>query len=624
MQTMNLSRTERRRRFAKTAKLYGIKGEDGLAVHHAYQALFDKDLKKTMELIVPISQSHPKNKHPWIILGGAALEKIEGATAKVFFEQAREIAPKDPVILGGIAKAHVLEAEVEPAVQMMEKAFAAGNVDKGLITLFLELMSRMGRNLKAVEIVSPIVKKLNDAKLCFRVGSLLTDADETNAAVPWYGLAYQLDPKPEPHQIGRLRGLLYSRQFKAVEAAAPELLKTVANKDDVMVLYLMALRLLGQYDKTAKLVDSFEFTAPKAFALARGLMANVYQDLGQWDRVEPAYIEAMHIAGEPGKIAKALGVYKYRENDFIDGFPYYSDRFPAQNRKTIPLQNASPENLAGLDRIYLMGEQGIGDQLALLSLLRVTPIDTKKTEVIYISDARFEPVLQDNGLNISFISQDQFFNEPRNLQANELVYLGDLSQYLGVNPLTAINGAYLKPNEKRLTYLKNKYQTIANGRPVIGVAWNSASLIGHMRSLPLIELLACIKEDALLINLQYSANIEEIRAAQIMRPDLEIFVDNEVDQMTDLNGFAAQIAALDRVVTIDNTTAHFCGALGHTDAHVIIPLGSECMWYWGRVGKVDPWYGNLNLHRQTKLRDWAGPIDSVVRHFVSKKFHDWV
>lgn len=619
MQTMNLSRTERRRRFAKTAKLYGIKGENGLVVHHAYQALFEKDLEKTMGLIVPVSRSDPKNKHPWIILGGTALERVEGATAKVFFEQAREIAPKDPVILGGIAKAHVLEAEVEPAVQMMEQAFAAGNTDKGLVTLFLELMSRLGRNLKAVDIVSPVVKKLNDAELCFRLGSLLTDADETNAAATWFERAYQLDPKAEAHQIGRLRGLLYSRQFKAVEAAAPDLLEAVENRDDVMVLYLMALRLLGKYEKTAELVDRFEFTDPKAFALARGLMANVYQDQEQWGRVEPAYIEAMHIAGEPGKIAKALGVYKYREHDFTDGFPYYSDRFPAQNRKAIPLQNAAPENLAKLERIHLMGEQGIGDQLALLNLLRIAPIDTEKTEVIYVSDARLEPVLKNNGLKISFMPQDQFFNEPRNLQANELVYLGDLTQYLGKNPLSALNGAYLKPNEKRLAHLKNKYQAKAKGRPIIGVAWNSASLIGHMRSLPLLELLETIKKDALVVNLQYNANPEEIRAAQILRPDLEILVDKEIDQMTDLNGFAAQIAALDHVITIDNTTAHFCGALGHTDTHVFIPLGSECMWYWGKTGKVDPWYGNLNLHRQTKLRDWEGPIDSVACHLVLKE-----
>lgn len=615
MQTMNLSRNERRRRFAKAAKLYGIDGEKGLIVHQAYQALFKKDLEKVVELIGPISRSNPNNKHPWIILGGAALEKIEGNTAKVFFEQAQVIAPKDPVILGGIAKAHVLEADVEPATQIMEQAFAAGNRDKGLVVLYLELMTRLGRSLKAADIVNPVIAKMNNAELCLKLAVLLTDADEANASVKWFERAYQLDPKPEEHQIGRLRGLLFSRKFDAVKTAAPALLETLQDRDAVMVIYLMALRLLGKYEKVASLVDSFEFSDPKAFALARGLMANVYQDLEQWDRVEPAYVEAMHIAGEPGKIAKAFGVFKYREKDFEDGFPYYSDRFPVQNRKHIPLENASQENLAQLSRIHLMAEQGIGDQLALLSLLRVAPIDTMKTEVIYISDGRFEPVLENNLLNIGFLSQGEFFKEPRSLQPSELVYLGDLSQYLSKTKQASINGAYLVPSEKRITHFKTKYQAKAKGRPIVGVAWNSASLIGHMRSLPLIEILSTIKEEALVINLQYGANPNEIKLARNAYPNLEILDDHEVDQMKDLESFAAQIVALDRVVTIDNTTAHFCGALGHPDAHVLIPLGSECMWYWGRAGEIDPWYGNLKLHRQTQLRDWTGPIESVRQNY---------
>jgi|GEM_PF-2808476 len=617
MQTMNLSRNERRRRFAKAAKLYGIDGEKGLIIHQAYQALFKKDLEKVVELIGPLSRSDPNNKHPWIILGGAALEKIEGKTAKVFFEQAYAIAPKDPVILGGIAKAHVLEADVESATQNMEHAFAAGNRDKGLVVLYLELMTRLGRSLRAVDVVSPTVIKMNDAELNLKLATLLTDADETNASVKWFERAYQLEPKPERHQIGRLRGLLFSRKFDAVEIAAPALLNTLQDRDDVMVIYLMALRLLGKYEKVESLVDSFEFTDPKAFALARGLMANVYQDLEQWERVEPAYVEAMHIAGEPGKIAKALGVFKYREKDFKGGFPYYSDRFPAQNRKHIPLENASEENLTQLSRVHLMGEQGIGDQLALLSLLRAAPIDTTKTEVIYVSDGRLEPVFENNLLNVGFLPQDRFFKEPRSLQSNELVYLGDLSQYLSKAEQASINGAYLVPNEKRITHFKNKYKTKAKGRLIIGVAWNSASLIGHMRSLPLIEILSTIKEEALVINLQYGANLNEIKLARNVYPNLEILDDHEVDQMKDLEGFAAQIIALDRVVTIDNTTAHFCGALGHPDAHVLIPLGSECMWYWGRAGEIDPWYGNLKLHRQTQLRNWTGPIESVRRDYAN-------
>ena len=84
--------------------------------------------------------------------------------------------------------------------------------------------------------------------------------------------------------------------------------------------------------------------------------------------------------------------------------------------------------------------------------------------------------------------------------------------------------------------------------------------------------------------------------------------DSGIDQMADLAGFAAQIAALDTVATIDNTTAHMCGALGHPDAHVLLPAGSECMWYWGREAEVDPWYGQLALHRQAEAGDWSAPL----------------
>ena len=348
MQTMTLSRKDRRRRAAKAAKLYGIKGDKALIVHQAYDALFHKRLDQVVELIGPISRSDPKNKHPWIILGGAALEKIDGKTAKVFFEQALAIAPKDPVILGGLAKAHVLEAEVEPATLLMEKAFAAGNDDKGLINLYLELMTRLGRGLKSADVVGQVIQKLNDAGLSYRLASILTDADETNKAVFWFNRAYLLEPEKEDHQVGRLRALLFSRKFEDVERLALELLETISNRDDVMTIYLMAMRLLGKYDVVSNYCNTFEFTDIKAYALARGLMANVYQDLGQWNRVEAAYREAMHIAGEPGNISKALGVYKYREREFADGFAHYSDRFSAQNRKHIPLGNAAPENLSHL------------------------------------------------------------------------------------------------------------------------------------------------------------------------------------------------------------------------------------------------------------------------------------
>lgn len=609
MPSTTLSRKERRSRIARAAKLYGIKGEESLALHEAYRALAQGQTVEALKLAHPVSQSHPGNVHPWIILGGAALDQREGNTALAFFRQAERIAPKDPVVLGGIAKAHVLEADVENAVLQMERAFDAGNEDAGLATLYLSLMTGLGRRLRAAEVLKPVARRLQDAGLCHRLADLLLEADEPGAAVPWFDKAWKLDPAPEAHRIGRLLSLILSRQFEAADAMAQELMETVEKRDDVVSMTLMNLRLSGRYDEALELAEAHEFTNPTAYAQSRGVVANIQQDLGRNSEAEAAYLEAIHVTGSGGKIAKAFGVFKFRAGDFGEGYPHYSQRFPDQSRRIIPLENAGPENVDSLDRIHLIGEQGVGDQLALLTLLRAAPIDTKRKRVILVSDARFCTALEGNELGIEVMSEDLFFGQPQQIDPRELVYLGDLTRYLDGTDPTLRQGAYLRPNPERTAELRRKYEEKAKGRPIIGMAWKSSNPMGgHLRALPLTQLLEAVPGEALVVNLQYGDCRADIAAARKARPEVEVFDDQGVDQMADLAGFFAQIAALDRVITIDNTTAHACGALGHADAHVLIPAGSECMWYWGGEGSRDPWYGSLRLHRQERPRDWQAPL----------------
>jgi len=611
MPSTTLSRKERRSRIARAAKLYGIKGEESLALHEAYRALARGQTIEALKLAHPVSQSHPTNVHPWIILGGAALDQREGTTALAFFRHAQKIAPKDAVVLGGIAKAHVLEADVENAVLQMERAFAVGNEDAGLATLYLDLMVRLGRRLRAAEKLKPVARRLSDAALCHRLAETLVEADESAAAAPWFEMAWKLDPAPEAHRIGRLLALILTRRFDAADAFVKDLLESAENRDEVVSLYLMNLRLSGRYDEARDLAETHDFTDPAAYAQSRGVVANIEQDLGHDDAAEAAYLEAIHITGSGGKIAKAFGVFKFRAGDYATGFPHYSDRFPDQNRRAIPLENAAPENLGALGRIHLIGEQGIGDQLALLTLLRAAPIDPREKRVILVSDPRFCTALEGNELGIEVVSQDRFFGETQRIDPKELVYLGDLARYLDGTDPAQRQGAYLRPDPERTTALRRKYEEKAKGRPIIGMAWKSANPMGHLRAIPLPELLEAVPGEALVVNLQYGDCRADIAAARAARPDIEIFDDREVDQIADLTAFFAQIAALDRVVTIDNTTAHACGALGHADAHVLIPAGSECMWYWGREGQRDPWYGNLTLHRQDRPRDWQAALRTL-------------
>lgn len=598
MNIQTLSRKEKRAKIAKAAKLYGIKGEESLALHEAYRCLREGDVRGALQLAHPVTKSHPDNAHGWIILGGAALHQREGATARAFFGKAQESAPKDPVVLGGIAKGHVLSAEVEPAVEYAAKAIRAGTEDAGLVQLYLHLMAEMGRRLAAAEVVKPAVRRLENAALCLQLGDMLVDADETGAAAEWLERAYRLDPAPEAHRIAKLRSLLYQVRLEEAIELGQGLLEQVENRDMVALVLLTALRVQRRADEAMALAETFEFATPEGFAQARGIVANILQDRGDRAGADAAYSEALHVAGmEVRALQKAYGVFQYRGGAYARGWESFAARFPAQQRARIPLENSDPAALAERRSLILMTEQGIGDQLALMTLLRLAPVNGE-CSLRFVGDARFETLLRGNAFGLEHIRQEEFLSGRHVADAREIVYLGDLTRYLAEHPAGAQNGAFLIPEDKRRDHLRRKYEAKAQGAPIVGVAWSSRSLIGRLRSIALADLCAALPEGALVVNLQYGDCAGDIAMAQAARPDLTFVTDGDVDQMTDLAGFAAQIMALDRVVTIDNTTAHMCGALGHPDCHMLLPDGSECMWYWGESGTADPWYGVLTLHRQ--------------------------
>lgn len=619
MQSSALSRKDKRARIAKVAKVYGIKGEESLAIHEAYRALAQDDLQQAVQLAYPISQSHPSNIHAWQILGGAALAKHEGKTAIAFFSAALKIAPRNADALMGLAKGYVLATEPENAVETAAKAFAVGADDAGLIGIYIDLMSLMGRRAKAIEVLTPVLKTSVDADLLLKMGDLLSDIDEPGKAAVWLDKAWRQNPEPEAFRHAHLRSLVFSRKLEQAEEIARQMLDDpkISDRDTVIVYLVLVLRITNRPQAALELAEGHEFTNPDRFAEMRGISANILQDLGRLDEADDAYLEGLHVAGAKSNVAKAYGVFKMRGGNFVEGAKLYADRFEEGMRNRVPYETSEAENLSGLERMFLVGEQGVGDQLALLSLLRVAPIDVDKVDITLVSDPRFVKSLADNDFGIKIMDKDEFMSQSRELALREMVYVGDLARFIDPNNRAAHQGAWFRADAARITHLRDKYQKMSNGQPVYGVAWTSGSMLGHLRSVPLIDLLGPVPDGALVVNLQYGKTDAEIAAAQKARPDVTFLNDTEVDQMRDLGAFFAQIMAIDRIITIDNTTAHACGALGHPDTHVMIPTGSECMWYWGLSGSPDPWYGNLNLYRQSVLGQWDLPLSELNKTLLS-------
>ena len=66
----------------------------------------------------------------------------------------------------------------------------------------------------------------------------------------------------------------------------------------------------------------------------------------------------------------------------------------------------------------------------------------------------------------------------------------------------------------------------------------------------------------------------------------------DADPLEDLDNFAAQIASLDLVISVDNSTVHMAGALGKP---VWVLLSYVPDWRWMLTRDDSPWYPQVNF-----------------------------
>lgn len=177
--------------------------------------------------------------------------------------------------------------------------------------------------------------------------------------------------------------------------------------------------------------------------------------------------------------------------------------------------------------------------------------------------------------------------------------------------------AYLCADPELRQQLRSRYH---DGRRLIGLAWHTRNRrTGRQRSIAL-------KEFAPLfhlpgnhwISLQYGE--PDALAAEIERAQAPLLLDAAIDQLQSIDDFAAQIAALDLVVTIDNTTAHLAGALG-IPTLLLLPFAAN--WRWMQSGDSSPWYPSLRLLRQERAGDWTTVIEQAAAALALKGGSIW-
>ena len=255
--------------------------------------------------------------------------------------------------------------------------------------------------------------------------------------------------------------------------------------------------------------------------------------------------------------------------------------------------------------IFVWLEQGIGDQIQSGSL--INDAIEKCASVTVYCNRRVYPLFKRSFPKATILKPGQLnrFNH-----FDYQMTFSDLGNALrrSFDDFPKHDG-YLKPDPARVEALRAKYKAIKPGNKVIGLSWRSANTkTGDGKSMELWEIGSLINTPGVtFVSLQYAETPTE-------KGQHKLYRDPEINQMWDMDSFAAQVAALDGVVSISNTALHVAGAVGVPTLGVLSRGGCR-NWYWFNERKDCPWYPSVELTRQIIPGNWQAPL---------KRAKEWV
>jgi len=321
------------------------------------------------------------------------------------------------------------------------------------------------------------------------------------------------------------------------------------------------------------------------------------------------------IAAHRRAVALAPGQASHRYNlalsllqsgAFKEGWAEYEHRWKAAEFKAQPRPFDQPRwtgDALGGRSLLAWSEQGIGDQILYAGMLGSLALLTDR--LVVECAPRLQPLF---ARSFPFGTVIAASSPPDPATATDLQI-----------PMPSLGGIlraraedfpppepYLRAHPRQTEAIRAR----APGRgPHIGLSWASHAPGRASRKtvpLPLLRPILDAAPGADFVSLQYGP-VEADLAAHAAAGGPAIRRDAGVEPLLDLEALAAQIAGLDLVITVSNTTAHLAGALG-VPCWVLVPSGGGQIWYWFQSRPDSPFYPGMRFFRQARPGDWAPPV----------------
>lgn len=245
---------------------------------------------------------------------------------------------------------------------------------------------------------------------------------------------------------------------------------------------------------------------------------------------------------------------------------------------------------------------------------RFLPMAAERVERCIVSlDARLVPLFQRSFPTLEVTARDD--EEKARDEADAIAGFQTLVAQFGADD-DAVRASFRPLHADPTMTAKLRARYAEKSGALIGINWMSTN---EKKDVPVLQDWADFmrRQDATYVSLQYGDVTADIAALREMSGK-PLIHDTEVDPFQDFEAAAAQIAAMDAVISISSTCAHLAGALG---ARTFVPLHDTMQAYWPRSGDTIAWYPATNFFR-TEGGPWSAvfaKIESGLNAFLAAR-----
>lgn len=326
-------------------------------------------------------------------------------------------------------------------------------------------------------------------------------------------------------------------------------------------------------------------------------LAVVTRVLGRLDESVAFARQAVALCPTDAELHYNLGQALFAKGDWVDGAKECEWRWKTEKFAQQGLDLPQPRWDGGTPcgKVLLWREQGVGDEVMFAG--QIPALLGEGLDCVVAATPRMAPLLARSLPDAEIVVAPYGEAMPSSLLHAAIAAQAPIGDLLGLRPVTG--QAYLKPDSQHVAQLRARYG--AGDGKVVGLAWHAAS--APERGMALAELMPLLQLPGVrFVSLQYGDHSGEIAA---LGRHIPLMVDAEIDPLRDLDGFAAQVAAMDLVVSIDNSTVHFAGALG-VPTLVLLPQITDWRWFIGDEGHA--LWDCVTALRQTHSGEWGDVV----------------